>query len=141
MARKAAIRHPDFTIVFRKDRNGYEGWHSGKAEAFRPTVEKVNLFFQKKYGKIGALLVDVLPSGSIVREYSPPVVDYNQPEAEPAKIAKAHAAAAVKTAKAKAKSQPKAEAKAEAVSKGKRIAPVLEPEDFEDTDLDPLSLL
>jgi len=139
MARKAAIRHPDFTIVFRQDRNGYEGWHSGKAEAFRPTVEKVNLFFQKKYGKTGALLTAVLPSGSIVREYK-------LPEAEPKKLALAHAAAAVKTAKAKAKSQPAAEAKAEAVSegksnKGKRIAPVLEPEDFEDTDLDPLALL
>ncbi len=100
MARKAAIRHPDFTIVFRQDRNGYEGWHSGKAEAFRPTVEKVNLFFQKKYGKTGALLTAVLPSGSIVREYK-------LPEAEPKKLAKAHAVAAVKAAKAKAAKTPK----------------------------------
>jgi hypothetical protein len=116
MARKAAIRHPDFTIVFRKDRNGYEGWHSGKAEAFRPTVEKVNLFFQKKYGKVGALLTDVLPSGSIVREYTLP--------AKPAK------------------SQPKAEPVSEGkTNKGRRMAAVLEPEDFEDTDLDPLALL
>lgn len=83
MARKAATRYPDFTIVFRKDRNGFEGWYGGKAEAFRPTVEKVNLFFQKKYGKVGALLTDVLPSGSIVREYklpeAKPAVVKNQP--------------------------------------------------------------
>lgn len=132
MARKAQVRHPDFTIVFRKDRNGYEGWHSGKAEAFRPTVEKVNLFFQKKYGKVGALLTDVLPSGSIVRVYNLPVV-------EP--VAKAP-----KAPKAAKPSQAQAEAKAEALSegrsnKGKRVASILEPEDFEETDLDPLALL
>lgn len=93
MARKAAIRHPDFTIVFRKDRNGFEGWHSGKAEAFRKTVEKVNLFFQKKYGQTGALLVDVLPSGSIVREYKLPT------EAKaPAKVKAPKAPAKVKPA-------------------------------------------
>ena len=56
MARKAAIRFPDFSIVHRKDRNGYEGWYGGKAEAFRKTAEKVDAFFQKKYGQAGVLM-------------------------------------------------------------------------------------
>lgn len=59
MARKAAVRYPDFTIVFRKDRNGYEGWYGGKAEAFRKTAEKVDGFFQKKYGQAGQILESV----------------------------------------------------------------------------------
>lgn len=68
MARKAAIRHPDFTIVFRKDRNGYEGWYGGKAEAFRKTAAKVEAFFMKKYGKPGTVLENV-------RTYDLPVVE------------------------------------------------------------------
>jgi hypothetical protein len=59
MAKKAAVRYPDFTIVFRKDRNGYEGWYGGKAEAFRKTAEKVDGFFQKKYGQAGQILESV----------------------------------------------------------------------------------
>ena len=59
MAKKAAVRYPDFTIVFRKDRNGYEGWYGGKAEAFRKTKEKVDGFFQKKYGQPGQVLENV----------------------------------------------------------------------------------
>ena len=117
MARKAAIRFPDFSIVHRKDRNGYEGWYGGKAEAFRKTAAKVEAFFMKKYGQPGTVVENV-------RTYNLPVV-------EP--VAKAPKAA-------------RAEAKAEALSegksnKGKRVAPVLEPEDFEETDLDPLALL
>ena len=50
------IKHGDFVIVERKDRGGWEGWYAGKAEAFRPTVEKVNQFFQKKYGQTGNVL-------------------------------------------------------------------------------------
>lgn len=50
------VKHGDFTIVERKDRGGWEGWYAGKAEAFRPTVEKVNAFFQKKYGQTGNVL-------------------------------------------------------------------------------------
>lgn len=123
MARKAAIRFPDFSIVHRKDRNGYEGWYGGKAEAFRKTAAKVEAFFMKKYGQPGTVVESV-------RTYNLPVV-------EPVK------AKAPKVAKP---SQAQAEAKAEAVSegksnKGKRVAPVLEPEDFEETDLDPLALL
>lgn len=45
------VKHPDFAIVARPDRGGFEGWYGGKAEAFRPTKEKVLAFFQKKYGK------------------------------------------------------------------------------------------
>ena len=30
MARKAQVRYPDFTIVYRADRKGYEGWYGGK---------------------------------------------------------------------------------------------------------------
>jgi hypothetical protein len=50
------VKYPDFTIVHRPDRNGFEGWYGGKAEAFRDTVEKVQSFFQKKYQKTGQLL-------------------------------------------------------------------------------------
>ena len=45
------VKHPDFAIVARPDRGGFEGWYGGKAESFRPTKEKVLAFFQKKYGK------------------------------------------------------------------------------------------
>lgn len=50
------VKHPDFTIVARPDRGGFEGWYGGRAEAFRPTVEKVQAFFQKKYDQTGQLL-------------------------------------------------------------------------------------
>lgn len=50
------IKHSDFVIVERKDRGGWEGWYAGRAEAFRPTIEKVNQFFQKKYGQAGNVL-------------------------------------------------------------------------------------
>ena len=53
----AKIKYPDYSIVFRVDRNGYEGWFGGKAEAFRPTVEKVQAFFMKKYGTNGSVIV------------------------------------------------------------------------------------
>ena len=53
----AKIKYPDYSIVFRSDRNGYEGWFAGKAEAFRPTVEKVQSFFMKKYGTHGSVIV------------------------------------------------------------------------------------
>jgi hypothetical protein len=53
----AKIKYPDYSIVFRSDRNGYEGWFAGKAEAFRPTVEKVQAFFMKKYGTNGSVIV------------------------------------------------------------------------------------
>ena len=53
----AKIKYPDYSIVFRADRNGYEGWFAGKAEAFRPTVEKVQSFFMKKYGTNGSVIV------------------------------------------------------------------------------------
>jgi hypothetical protein len=56
MARKSLIRYPDFSIVFRKDRNGFEGWFNGKAEAFRKTEAAVDSFFQKKYGQAGVLV-------------------------------------------------------------------------------------
>ncbi len=63
MARKALVRHPDFTIVKRADRNGYEGWYGGKAEAFRKNIDKVQAFFKKKYGQTGTYvkLSDVAP--------------------------------------------------------------------------------
>jgi hypothetical protein len=51
------IKYPDYSIVFRSDRNGFEGWFGGKAEAFRPTVEKVQAFFMKKYGTNGSVIV------------------------------------------------------------------------------------
>ena len=54
---KGKVKYPDYTIVFRSDRNGYEGWFGGKAEAFRPSVEKVNGFFMKKYGQNGNLII------------------------------------------------------------------------------------
>lgn len=53
MARKALVRYPDFTIVKRADRNGYEGWYGGKAEAFRKNIDKVQAFFKKKYNQTG----------------------------------------------------------------------------------------
>ena len=53
----AKIKYPDYSIVFRADRNGFEGWFGGKAEAFRPTVEKVQAFFMKKYGTNGSVIV------------------------------------------------------------------------------------
>jgi len=87
MARKAAIRYPDFTIVFRKDRNGFEGWYGGKAEAFRKTKEKVDAFFQKKYGQPGRLLENVrvydLPAPHVVVERAAP--EAPKAEAKPAK--------------------------------------------------------
>ncbi len=114
MARKAAIRFPDFSIVHRKDRNGYEGWYGGKAEAFRKTAAKVEAFFQKKYGQPGTVVDNV-------RTYDLPVV-------EP--VAKApKAATAVQAPKAvKAKAEPKAkEPKAPKVME-------FEPETFEAED-------
>jgi hypothetical protein len=66
MARKSITRYPDFTIVYREDRKGFEGWYGGKAEAFRKTMEKVDLFFVNKYGQHG------FPVG--VRTYDLPVV-------------------------------------------------------------------
>lgn len=54
--KKAKVKYPDFTIVARPDRGGFEGWYGGKAEAFRDTVEKVHTFFQKKYQKPGQVL-------------------------------------------------------------------------------------
>ena len=52
----AKVKYPDFTIVARPDRGGFEGWYGGKAEAFRDTVEKVQTFFQKKYQQTGQVL-------------------------------------------------------------------------------------
>lgn len=52
---KNKVKHPDFTIVYRADRKGFEGWHSGRAEAFRPTAEKVSAFLMKKYGVAGKI--------------------------------------------------------------------------------------
>ena len=54
--KKVKVKHPDFTIVARPDRGGFEGWYGGKAEAFRDTVEKVQTFFQKKYQQTGQVL-------------------------------------------------------------------------------------
>jgi hypothetical protein len=70
MARKALVRHPDFTIVKRADRNGYEGWYGGKAEAFRKNIDKVQAFFKKKYGQTGTYvkLLDVAPVAPAVVE-------------------------------------------------------------------------
>lgn len=53
VAKPKRIKHADFTIVPRPDRGGFEGWYGGKAEAFRPTVEKIQAFFQKKYQTTG----------------------------------------------------------------------------------------
>lgn len=74
MARKALVRHPDFTIVKRVDRNGYEGWYGGKAEAFRKNIDKVQAFFKKKYGQTGTYvkLSDVAPVAAPV---APAVVE------------------------------------------------------------------
>lgn len=52
----AKVKYPDFTIVARPDRGGYEGWFGGKAEAFRDNVEKVQSFFQKKYQQTGKVI-------------------------------------------------------------------------------------
>ena len=70
MARKALVRYPDFTIVKRADRNGYEGWHSGKAEAFRKNIDKVQSFFKKKYNQTGVYvkLAQVAPVAPAVVE-------------------------------------------------------------------------
>lgn len=70
MARKALVRHPDFTIVKRADRNGYEGWHGGKAEAFRKNIDKVQAFFKKKYNQTGTYvkLAQVAPVAPAVVE-------------------------------------------------------------------------
>jgi hypothetical protein len=77
MARKALVRHPDFTIVKRADRNGYEGWHSGKAEAFRKNIDKVQAFFKKKYGQTGTYvkLADVAPVATVAPVVEAPVVE------------------------------------------------------------------
>lgn len=74
MARKALVRYPDFTIVKRADRNGYEGWYGGKAEAFRKNIDKVQAFFKKKYGQTGTYvkLSDVAPVAAPV---APAVVE------------------------------------------------------------------
>lgn len=56
MAKKSAVRYPDFSIVARPDRGGFEGWYGGRAEAFRDTEEKVQKFFAKKYDQTGVLL-------------------------------------------------------------------------------------
>lgn len=74
MARKALVRYPDFTIVKRADRNGYEGWYGGKAEAFRKNIDKVQAFFKKKYGQTGTYvkLAQVAPVAPAVVE---PVVE------------------------------------------------------------------
>jgi hypothetical protein len=93
MARKAQVRYPDFTIVFRKDRNGFEGWYGGKAEAFRKTWQKVDAFFHKKYGQPG----QVLESVKVVQEPVPHTVVLRK-EVKPAKVVKA----------AKPKAEPKA---------------------------------
>lgn len=70
MARKALVRHPDFTIVYRADRKGYEGWYGGKAEAFRKNIDKVQAFFKKKYGQTGTYvkLAQVAPVAPAVVE-------------------------------------------------------------------------
>jgi len=77
MARKALIRHPDFTIVKRADRNGYEGWYGGKAEAFRKNIDKVQAFFKKKYGQTGTYvkLSDVAPVATVAPVVEAPVVE------------------------------------------------------------------
>ena len=70
MARKALVRHPDFTIVYRADRKGYEGWYGGKAEAFRKNIDKVQAFFKKKYNQTGTYvkLAQVAPVAPVVVE-------------------------------------------------------------------------
>lgn len=56
VAKVARVKHTDFAIVARPDRGGYEGWMEGKAIAFRDTIEKVQTYFQKKYGKQGFIV-------------------------------------------------------------------------------------
>ena len=56
MAKPAKVKYPDFTIVARPDRGGFEGWYGGRAEAFRTTAEKVQAFFQKKYQQTGKVV-------------------------------------------------------------------------------------
>jgi hypothetical protein len=51
--KKVKLKYEDFTIVARPDRGGFEGWYGGKAEAFRPTADKVEAFFTKKYDRKG----------------------------------------------------------------------------------------
>jgi len=55
--RVAKTKYPDGTIVARPDRGGFEGWYAGKAEAFRPTVEKVASFFAKKYPEVKTVVL------------------------------------------------------------------------------------
>jgi hypothetical protein len=55
--RVAKTKYADGTIVARPDRGGFEGWYAGKAEAFRPTVEKVASFFAKKYPEIKTVVL------------------------------------------------------------------------------------
>jgi hypothetical protein len=93
MAKKAAVRFPDFSIVHRKDRNGYEGWYGGKAEAFRKTAAKVEAFFQKKYGQPGTVVENV-------RTYDLPVVEPVKAKAPKAPKAPKPVAVATVTAKA-----------------------------------------
>ena len=50
------VKYADYSIVFNAKRNGYDGFVNGKAEAFRPTVEKVKAFFQKKYNTEGTVI-------------------------------------------------------------------------------------
>ena len=75
MARKALVRYPDFTIVKRADRKGYEGWYGGKAEAFRKNIDKVQAFFKKKYGQTGTYvkLSDIAPVAAPVVVEAPVV--------------------------------------------------------------------
>ncbi len=77
MARKALVRHPDFTIVKREDRKGYEGWYGGKAEAFRKNIDKVQAFFKKKYGQTGTYvkLADIAPVAPVAPVVEAPVVE------------------------------------------------------------------
>lgn len=55
--RVAKTKYADGTIVARPDRGGFEGWYAGKAEAFRPTVEKVASFFAKKYPEVKTVVL------------------------------------------------------------------------------------
>jgi len=58
-ARKVSkTKYPDGSIVARLDRGGFDGWYAGRAEAFRPTVEKVQQFFAKKYPDIVTVVVE-----------------------------------------------------------------------------------
>lgn len=77
MARKALVRYPDFTIVKRADRKGYEGWYGGKAEAFRKNIDKVQAFFKKKYNQTGVYvkLAQVAPVAPVVTETTEAVTE------------------------------------------------------------------